>query len=277
MDAGQARGSATSGPGRPDVNGQGSQTALASSEDDDALIRRSQIARSHGLRQEFAEARRLLAEIEPAIAAAGPEARVRYHLELGRTYASATHPDHLLTPEALALARQAYQRALDLARAAGLDALAIDAIHMFAFVDRAPADQLAWAEAALAVVLVSTQPEAQRWEASIRHNRGFALHGLGRYDEALEEFQRALALRERSDNAAATRVGRWMVAWTLRSLGRIDEALDIQLGLEQETAAAGQPDPYVVEELEALYRIKGDEAAAARYAARRAEARGGEG
>lgn len=271
MDAGRARGSASPGPSRPDVSEQPSQAALAPA-DDDALIRRSQIARSHGLRQEFAEARRLLAEIEPAIAAAGPEARVRYHLELGRTYASATHPDSLLTPEALALARQAYQRALDLARAAGLDALAIDAIHMFAFVDPAPADQLAWAEAALAVVLASTQPEAQRWEASIRHNRGFALHGLGRYDEALDEFQRALALREQGGNAEATRVGRWMVAWTLRGLGRIDEALDIQLGLEQETAAAGRPDPYVFEELEALHRIKGDEAAAARYAARRAVA-----
>ena len=61
-----------------------------------------------------------------------------------------------------------------------------------------------------------------------------------------------------------------MVAWTLRALARDDEALAIQLRLERECAAAGAPDPYVFEELAALYRARGDAAQAAAYDALRA-------
>ena len=106
----------------------------------------------------------------------------------------------------------------------------------------------------------------------MRNNVGYALHQLGRYDEALAQFQQALALREKSGDAGATRVARWMVAWTLRFLKRIDEALQIQLELERGNAAANAPDPYVFEELEALYRLKGDEPRAMQYADKRKRA-----
>jgi hypothetical protein len=43
-----------------------------------------------------------------------------------------------------------------------------------------------------------------------------------------------------------------MVAWTLRNLGRIDEARVMQLRLKSELEAAGAEDPYVDEELELL-------------------------
>ena len=48
----------------------------------------------------------------------------------------------------------------------------------------------------------------------------------------------------------------------------------MHLSLEREADAAGQPDPYVFEELEALYREKGDLSKAQHYAARRAAASG---
>ena len=70
-------------------------------------------------------------------------------------------------------------------------------------------------------------------------------------------------------DAQATRVANWMVAWTMRSLGRIDEALEIQLRLEREGDAAAAPDPYVFEELEHLYRQKHDEPRARHYADRK--------
>jgi hypothetical protein len=43
-----------------------------------------------------------------------------------------------------------------------------------------------------------------------------------------------------------------MVAWTLRNLGRADEALAIQRALKAELTAAGASDPYVDEELATL-------------------------
>ena len=260
--------------GNPELSEQRFRRALEQAAGDDALILRTQIARTYGMRRNFDTAREMLRRLEPEIAAAGPEARARHRLEWGRTFASSAHRPEQVTPEAKATARDAYDAAWKIARDAGIDDLAVDAIHMFALVDTAPADQLKWAQAALDVVLSSSQPSARRWEPSIRHNLGYALHQLGRHDEALAQFRAAAALRERGNDAAETRVAHWMIAWTLRSLGRIDEALAIQLRLEEETRAAGAPDPYVFEELEALYRAKGDADRAARYADLRKAARG---
>jgi tetratricopeptide (TPR) repeat protein len=197
------------------------------------------------------------------------EGRARHALELGRTFASAKHAAAAQTPEALTQARAAFSAAFALAKEAPHDGLAIDALHMLAFVDTAPQDQLKWAGQALAVAEASSDPAAKKWRASLRNNIGYALHQLGRYDEALAQFEQALALRELGSNAEAKRVAQWMVAWTLRSLTRIEEALAIQLRLEQECDLVGAPDPYVFEELEHLYRAKGDAARANYYANRR--------
>lgn len=255
----------------PDVSEQRFRTALAECAGDDALVLRTQIARTFGLRKDFGRARATLTEIEPQIPLAGAEVRARFALEFGRALCSATHPPESQTDASKELARARYETALAVAREARLDGLAVDAIHMLAFVDTAPADQLRWAETALAIVEASEQPAAKRWEASIRHNLGYALHQLGRLDEALTHFRRALLIRERGTNAEAIRTAHWMIAWTLRAMGRTNEALETQLRLEREGDLAGRPDPYVFEELEILYREKGDAARAERYAQRREE------
>jgi len=59
-----------------------------------------------------------------------------------------------------------------------------------------------------------------------------------------------------------------MIARTYRDMQRFDDAIAIQLRLEREFADAGEPDPYVFEELEALYRATGDSARADVYAER---------
>jgi tetratricopeptide (TPR) repeat protein len=87
---------------------------------------------------------------------------------------------------------------------------------------------------------------------------GVELNDLGRHEEALGVFERALdAYRERGE-ARDIRVARWMVAHTLRLLGRNEEALKMQLALERELSAAGEVDPYVREELAALYAALGE-------------------
>lgn len=255
--------------GNPALSEQRLRAAQATASPDEVLILQTQIARSYGLRGDFVQAQALLDAMQPQLAGASAEVRVRHALESGRTLSSATHPPASQTPEVKARARDAYLRAHALAREARLDGLAVDALHMMAFVDTDPAAQLAWDQQALALVEASDQPAAKRWEASLRNNLGMALHGLQRYDEALAQFQQAVVLRERGQDAEATRVAHWMVAWTLRALGRNDEALAIQLRLEREGDAAGAPDPYVFEELELLYRARGDEPRARHYAERR--------
>ncbi len=243
--------------------------AQATASADDALILQTQIARTYGLRKDFARAQQILREMEPRLPGASAEVQVRHALEYGRTLASTAHEQDSQTPEVKEQARLAYGRALELAKAARLDGLTVDALHMMAMVDTAPADQLKWGQEALAVVQASTQPDAKKWEASLRNNIGYALHQLGRFDDALEQFQQQIVLRERGTNAEATRVAYWMFAWTLRALKRNDEALAIQQRLEREGDAAGEPDPYVFEELEILYRERGDAAQAEAAAARK--------
>jgi tetratricopeptide (TPR) repeat protein len=256
--------------GNPELSEQRFRAALATASGDDALILQTQIARSYGLRRDFARSQALLREIEPQLVNAGAEPRIRHALELGRSYSSATHPPESQTAEVRDRARASYQRAIDLGLEAKLDGLVVDAIHMLAFVDTQPADQLKWGQQGLEVALASTQPQARQWEASLRNNIGYSLYQLGRNEEALAQFQQAATVREKLGNADRTRVAHWMVAMTLRTLKRVDEALAIQLRLEQESAAAGKPDPHVFTELELLYRAKGDEAKSAHYAQRRA-------
>jgi tetratricopeptide (TPR) repeat protein len=243
--------------------------ALATTTGDDALILQTQIARTYGLRNDFPKAREILRSIEPQLAFAGAEARARHALELGRTYASAAHPAASIEDEAKTRARAAFLAAHDLAKTGQLDGLAIDALHMMAFVDTKPDQQLRWGERALEIAIESTQPAAKRWEPSLRNNIGYALHELGRYDEALAEFRRAVVLREKSGDAAALRDARWMEAWTLRALKRVDDAIAIQTKLETEYASSGTTNRGVFEELELLYRAKGDAAMAGRYAERK--------
>lgn len=251
---------------QPAESEQRFRAALQTASAKEALILQTQIARTYGLRGDFSRARQILAEIEPQIQGVSAEAQVRYFLELGRTYASAAHSAESQTPEAKEDARAAYRRAVELARAGNLDDLAIDALHMMVFVDTAPEDQLKWNRQAIAVMEASDQPAAKKWEGSLRNNLGYALYLLERYEDALGEFKLALAACEREGDPRKIRIAHWMIAWTLRALGRLDKAIEIQLQLEKEWDQAGEPDPYVFEELELLYRALNDTQRADHYA-----------
>ena len=48
------------------------------------------------------------------------------------------------------------------------------------------------------------------------------------------------------------RVARWMIGWSLRNLGRRDEARAVQLALKAELDEIGDTDQYVDEELALL-------------------------
>ena len=86
----------------------------------------------------------------------------------------------------------------------------------------------------------------------ILNNIGMDHADAGDQDRALACFGEALAARERIGNPADIRVARWMVAWSLRHLGRRDEALALQRRLRAELEAVGDVDPYVDEELALL-------------------------
>lgn len=253
----------------PQISEERFRSALSTASTDDALILKTQIARTYGRRRNYSQAQQILAEIEPQIQNASSQVKVHYYLELGRTYSSGTHSPESQTTETKALARSAFMRAFELAQNEKLDSLAIDALHMMSFVDTAPEEQVEWNRRAMTLVQSSSQPAAKKWTGSLHINTGYALHLLGRYEDALAEFKLALAALEQGGNPQKIRIAHWMVAWTLRSLGQLKEAIEIQLRLEKECDEAGKPDPNVFEELELLYQALNNNKKAEFYAARR--------
>jgi tetratricopeptide (TPR) repeat protein len=209
----------------------------------------TQVGRALGLLGRFDDAHAVLDALERGRAAdvdaadgADAEVATRLALERGRLLRSADEP---------AAARPHFDRAVQLAGTAGLEELLVDALHMVALVtegdERASAQQ-----AALAAARAASDPRARDWDASILNNMGMDHADSGDHARALACFEEALSARERIGDPANTRVARWMVAWSLRHLGRRDEALDLQRRLKAELEAAGEVDPYVDEELTLL-------------------------
>lgn len=198
----------------------------------------TQVARALGLQERYAEGFAVLDDLDPV----DEEGRVRVALERGRLLRSSGDADAALP---------CFESAAATARAAGLEELEVDALHMVALV--VPAGRrLAAHERALARARAAGDPAARDWDASLLNNIAMTHADAGDHAAALLAFQDALAARERIGDPARTRVARWMVAWSLRHLGRTDEALALQLGLRAELDAAGEDDPYVDEELALL-------------------------
>lgn len=240
------------------------RAALAGAQGDDALILRTQVARTLGLRGRFDEAHRELDAIEPALAGAGIEPRVRAQLERGRALRSAGKP---------ADARPLFERAFAAADGAGLERLAADALHMVALAEPALDGRIAWNRKTIAYAERARDPRARGWRAAALNNIGSDLRDAGRLPDSLNSFREALVAYEQIGRADNVRVARWQVANVLRLLGRQAEAFEMQLALEREGVASDAPDPYVFDELALLDTARADEWRAKAEQARRAAPR----
>ncbi len=169
------------------------------------------------------------------------ETVVRVLLENGRVINSRGEPER---------ARPEFDAALAAASDAGLDQLAVDALHMLAIV--APrSEQDALNQRALGLAASSADPRARQWRGSLLNNMGWTAFNRADLDAALALFEVALAERRSQGKATDVIVARWCVARTLRELGRVTAALAIQLELADELRAAGKSDHYVDDEIAA--------------------------
>jgi tetratricopeptide (TPR) repeat protein len=208
----------------------------------------TQIARAQGLDRRFDAANATLDQVAKKMSGRPGRVAVRYLLERGRVYNSSGAPE-----KAVPL----FGDALERARAAKEDFLAIDAAHMLGIA--APSEQrLKWNLEAVAMTEQTQDARSKRWLASLYNNVGWTYHDRGDYTKALDYFERALPLREARGDPANVRVAWWAIARAYRSLGRYDDALAIQRRLLEETIAANAPDGYVYEELGELLLARGE-------------------
>jgi tetratricopeptide (TPR) repeat protein len=199
----------------------------------------TQIARTRGLRRDFAGAHALLDQVEAEWGHPSEKLRVRYLLERGRTFNSSGERSR---------ARPLFAQAWERADAAGLDFYAIDAAHMMAIVEP-PAGRHEWNLKALALTERTADPRAKKWMVSLYNNIGWTFHDEKNYPAALDMFGKALVAAEAAGTATPIRIARWSIARCLRSMGRYDEALRRQFALRDDPQSGAADDGYVYEEI----------------------------
>ncbi|MBB5019201.1 tetratricopeptide (TPR) repeat protein [Chitinivorax tropicus] len=199
----------------------------------------TQLARTHSLRRQFAEAHAVLDQLVPQLEQMSSRAQARYWLERGRTYNSAGERSQAI---------EQFEKAWLAAQRAQADFYAIDALHMLAIATQGETS-LQWGRQGLAVAQRSGEKRAQDWASRLWHNLGMTYHSMGDYPHALQAFEAALPLWRSQGLKQREFEGRWMVGWTLRSMQRHQEALAMMHILRAEMEATDQPDGYVYEEL----------------------------
>lgn len=207
----------------------------AESVGEEQFIWMTQLARTHSLEKSFDQAHAVLDSIEPVFLDVSPVAQSYYLLERGRTYNSAGDKATAL----VFFERAAYMK---------VPGLAIDAMHMVAIAQPSSDLSVQKNREALTAAEASEHEEDRRWRGSLLNNLGWDLHDMGKFDEALQAFEQALAVREEYGEPSSIHIAKWCIARCLRSLGRYQEALDIQTQLAEAVA----DDQFVKDELDEL-------------------------
>jgi tetratricopeptide (TPR) repeat protein len=206
----------------------------------------TQLARVHGLRDDFASGDQLI-EQAAGIAGESRVAHARIDLERGRLRRSSGDKE-----AALPLFESAYAHALD----AGQDFIAADAAHMAALAALERSGFVNWTKRG--IELAEQRVSASYWLGPLLNNLGWEYYEAGEFESAVEAFERALRAREADpENAAAIEIAQYAVGKALRALDRPDEAIPV---LEEAVASAtqrGAADGWLHEELAEEYATVG--------------------
>ncbi len=216
----------------------------------------TQTARTLGLQMKFDEAHELLDEVEPLLTDELYVAKIRYLLERGRTYRSSKQVEK---------SRDLFLKAYELAVKHNEDNYAIDAAHMLGIIEPFKEAQ-EWNELAMKLAEKTNDEKAKKWLGSLYNNTAWNYHDNKEYEKALEIFRKNVDFHTKRESKQQLIIAKWSVARALRSLDRIDEAVEMQLSLLKEIEEKGlEQDGYVYEELAELYLIKGNKEEAGKY------------
>jgi tetratricopeptide (TPR) repeat protein len=203
----------------------------------------TQIARSQGLQFKFDDAHETLDEAESLINELSSDREIpeiRYLLERGRTFNSSGKKDK---------AKDFFLRAYGIAKKNHLDFFTIDAAHMLGIVTSGN-DSLQWNNKAITLTEKTSDERAGKWLGSLYNNTGWTYHDMGEYEKALDLFQKNVKWHTERRSKQELIIAKWCAARALRSLNRVDEALNIQKELLHEIERLKlQEDGFVYEEI----------------------------
>lgn len=223
----------------PEKSEQRFHALMQSASKDERLELQTQIARTYGLRKNFAEAHAILDEVEAQFPSAGSKPRIRFLLERGRVFNSSGEKQK---------ARPLFEAAFDHARNAGEEGLAVDAAHMIAITWIGMPQALEWNMRAIEMARGSKDAKAASLMPALLNNTAWDLFDAGKFDEALVLFFEAQDAWTRHNKKPQIQTARWSVARCLRALNRNTEAMTILNSLEKEHQEDGTVDGFVFEE-----------------------------
>lgn len=198
----------------------------------------TQVTRAMGLQGKFDQAHATLDQAQAMLTDEMNVACIRYLLERGRVFRSSGQGS-----KAIPLFLEAWQ----LGRRTGQDDLAVDAAHMLGITGTDQAERMEWN--LKAVALAEQSQQARRWLGSLYNNIGWTYADDGRYDQALDMFERAVRFRKELGAPAPLRIARWCVGKMLRLLNRAEEALALQVELKQQVVPASGEGGFIFEEI----------------------------
>lgn len=213
----------------------------------------TQLARTQSLQRKFTEAHEILDKVMKKLKPEHIVPRIRFMLERGRTFNSSKEYEK---------ARELFMGAYMQADKYGEDNLAIDAVHMLGIVDKGE-ESLKWNELAIQMAEETEDEKAKGWLGALYNNTGWTYHDMEEYDKALELFERNVKWHTERNSGMQLYIAKWSVARCLRSLGRTEEALEMQLALRgKDDEMYACEDGYNSEEIaECLYALgRADEA-----------------
>lgn len=200
----------------------------------------TQIARAQGLQQKYGDAFATLDQADALIKPEMKTARVRSLLERGRVLNSSGKP-----VDAVPLLKDA----LLFSRDSNLEYYAVDAAHMLGIATKGD-QSLRWNEQAIQLAEAAKENRARKWLGPLYNNTGWTFSDLGRYGDALKMFEKDIQFRKQEGTNAEVGIARWSMATMLRHLGRVDEALRIQMELLAQPERKGNEDEgYTHEEI----------------------------
>lgn len=204
----------------------------------------TQIARTQGLQRKFDEAHKTLDEVDMYLqlrSNSNPiRSTVRYHLERGRVFNSSQKKEEAIPH---------FERALEVATQLKEENLGVDAAHMLAIATSGDT-ALAWNEKAVQMAEAATDPKAKGWLGALYNNIGWTYHDMGKYDVALDYFERDLGWYKERKLENQSRIARWSIAKMHRLFGDAEKAFTEQWAILREIEDKKlDQDGYVYEEL----------------------------
>lgn len=185
----------------------------------------SQIALAQAMQKNFDLAHKTLDKAEAELREGHELARVRVLLERGRIYHQA---------DKIGVALPLFIQSYELSAKHGFDFHTVNAAHMIAIIESKVENKIQWNKKAIDLAKNTNDKRCQEWLGPLYNNLAQNYIEAEQYAEALSSFEECKKYAEGKGDEIVMRGAKWGIARSLRSLGLLDDALEIQHALLEE-------------------------------------------